>query len=66
MLYGTVSIRKFPPSKITEEWLHLAKKFEERWDFNHCIGAIDSKHVTIEVMLLINATCVIGDYKFDV
>lgn len=37
-----------PPSKTTVEWLHLAKEFEERWNFNYCIGAIDDKHVIIE------------------
>jgi len=58
--------KMIPRSETTEEWLHLAKKFEERWDFNHCIGAIDGKHVIIEVMLLINATFIIRDYKFDV
>jgi len=41
-----------PPLKTTEEWLYIAKNFEEKWNFNHCIGAIDGKHVIIEVMLL--------------
>ena len=25
----------------TEEWFEIAEKFEERWQYPHCIGAID-------------------------
>ena len=32
----------------TEEWLTIAANFEERWDFPHCIGAIDGKHVLMK------------------
>lgn len=64
-IWNSIRQEVIPTSKTTEEWLHLAKEFKERWDFNHCIGAIDGKHVIIEVMLLINATFINGDYKFD-
>lgn len=30
------------------EWIQTAKMFEEKWNFNHCVGACDGKHVTIE------------------
>lgn len=30
------------------EWQETAKKFEERWNFSNCIGAIDGKHVSIQ------------------
>ncbi|CAK1604073.1 unnamed protein product [Parnassius mnemosyne] len=36
---------KFPETE--EEWLDIAKTFEERWQFPHCLGAIDGKHVKI-------------------
>jgi len=26
-------------------WKHTANQFEERWNFPHCIGAMDGKHV---------------------
>ncbi|XP_064639343.1 uncharacterized protein LOC135494929 [Lineus longissimus] len=28
-----------------EEWLVIAKGFETRWNFPHCLGALDGKHV---------------------
>ncbi|CAH2010535.1 unnamed protein product [Acanthoscelides obtectus] len=36
---------KFPTSE--EEWKEIAKMYEERWNFPHCLGAIDGKHIAI-------------------
>ncbi|XP_011269237.2 uncharacterized protein LOC105259170 [Camponotus floridanus] len=47
-IWNSIRQEIMPPSKTTEEWLYLAKEFQEKWDFNHCIGAIDGKHVVIE------------------
>ena len=39
------SLLPFPTEK---SWIEGARRFEERWNFPHCIGAIDGKHVIIE------------------
>ena len=35
------------PSSNTE-WLEISKKFEEKWNYPHALGAIDGKHVRIQ------------------
>ena len=37
---------KHPSSK--EEWLGILSGFEDSWNFPHCLGAIDGKHIRIE------------------
>ncbi|KAL4103917.1 hypothetical protein QTP88_019234 [Uroleucon formosanum] len=34
--------------KTQEEWLSVGKKYEDLWNFPHCIGAIDGKHVQLQ------------------
>ncbi|KAK3921298.1 Protein ALP1-like [Frankliniella fusca] len=36
----------FKKSSI-DTWLECASEFESMWDFPHCLGAIDGKHVTV-------------------
>lgn len=36
---------QFPDS--TQKWEEIAKMFNERWNFPHCLGAIDGKHIDI-------------------
>nr|CAI5859292.1 unnamed protein product [Callosobruchus analis] len=31
-----------------EEWLQIAHKYEEKWNFPHCLGALDGKHINIQ------------------
>lgn len=33
---------------IEEEWLNIAKQFEEWWDFPNAVGAIDGKHLVAQ------------------
>lgn len=37
---------QFP--KNTDEWLQIAEEFNRQWNFPHCIGAIDGKHITMQ------------------
>ena len=30
------------------EWLRIAEQYETRWNFPHCIVAVDGKHVNIQ------------------
>ncbi|KAL2102238.1 hypothetical protein ACEWY4_001406 [Coilia grayii] len=36
------------PEPKTQDWLEMADRFESRWSFPNCIGAIDGKHVCIQ------------------
>ena len=35
-----------------DNWHKVATEFETLWNFPHCIGAVDGKHVEIDVSLL--------------
>ena len=37
---------KAPTSK--KEWLDIATEFDNKWNFPHCLGAIDGKHIIIQ------------------
>lgn len=32
------------PRKTVDMWLRVAAEFESKWDFAHCVGAIDGRH----------------------
>ena len=36
------------PEPTTDMWETNARRFEERWQFPHCIGALDGKHIMIK------------------
>jgi len=36
------------PQPTTEKWELIARRFEEQWQFPHCIGAFDGKHIMIK------------------
>lgn len=38
------------PSEISEEkWLEISAEFERLWHFPHAIGAIDGRHIRLQV-----------------
>ncbi|CAH1973594.1 unnamed protein product [Acanthoscelides obtectus] len=37
-----------PVPSSTEEWKEISKRFEEVWNFPHCVGAVDGKHVLLQ------------------
>lgn len=41
------NVLSYPFTK--EKWLSISEEFENIWNFNHCIGAIDGKHIIIQV-----------------
>ena len=43
------------------EWLDISKRFEEKWNFPHALGAIDGKHVRIQEPK--NGGCFYYNYK---
>jgi hypothetical protein len=36
-----------PPSK-SSDWMKLAREFKNKWQFPHCVGSIDGKHIAIK------------------
>ncbi|XP_031329600.1 putative nuclease HARBI1 [Photinus pyralis] len=36
---------KFP--RLEQDWRNISQRFQELWNFPHCLGAIDGKHVSI-------------------
>ncbi|KAL4716178.1 hypothetical protein ACJJTC_013955 [Scirpophaga incertulas] len=37
---------KLPKSE--SEWIQISKRFDELWNFPHCVGAMDGNHVILE------------------
>ncbi|XP_041349310.1 putative nuclease HARBI1 [Gigantopelta aegis] len=37
-----------PCPTTTDEWKDIAKHFSDKWQFLHCLGALDGKHIAIK------------------
>lgn len=40
--------REYIPKPTKEKWLIIAREFEQRAHFPHCLGAVDGKHVRVQ------------------
>ncbi|CAH1982856.1 unnamed protein product [Acanthoscelides obtectus] len=47
---GLISVLKenIKMPKTAEEWMLIERQFEKHWNFPHCIGAMDGKHIVIQ------------------
>ncbi|XP_065664391.1 uncharacterized protein LOC136086052 [Hydra vulgaris] len=44
----TIAIRYLLAPSSQKEWLEISSELYERWNFPHCLGAIDGKHVIVQ------------------
>ena len=42
---------------IIEEWLIISKQFEKKWQYPHCLGAIDGKHIMMQLPANCGSQC---------
>ena len=48
-IWNNLKERKFiDPPTHPGSWLEIANEFDSKWNFPHCLGAIDGKHVVIQ------------------
>jgi len=47
VVFGEFYSRSVSPAPSTERLLEVAKKFEERANFPHCIGSVYGKHIRL-------------------
>lgn len=47
-LWEKLSPIYMPPVLETSDWELVAANFEQRWNFPHCLGSIDGKHIVLE------------------
>ena len=48
MLWDRLMNLYMAPPKTSDDWRLIAENFKEKWDFPHCIGAVDGKHVVMK------------------
>ena len=48
--YNVLSKAFLQPPLSADEWLAIAKDFEEQWNLPHVVGALDEKHIRIQCL----------------
>ncbi|XP_030749395.1 protein ALP1-like [Sitophilus oryzae] len=46
-IWNVLSPEYLKSPSTAAEWLNISHKFTERWNFPHCVGALDGKHINI-------------------
>lgn len=41
------------PTPTTDMWKNISRDYEQLWNFPHCLGAMDGKHVIIQVNIFL-------------
>lgn len=41
------------PKSSEESWMKISADFENKWQLPHCVGAIDGKHIIIQVINIV-------------
>ena len=47
-IYNSLKQLQLKPPSSKEEWFSILPGFEDSWNFLHCLGAIDGKHIRME------------------
>ena len=55
-LFGKYCLHYLQRPSSKEEWKQIAQGFEQLWNFPHCVGAVDGKHVTIQAPAMSGST----------
>ncbi|XP_053597638.1 uncharacterized protein LOC103578317, partial [Microplitis demolitor] len=48
VIWDCLQPKVLPYTLTTRDWLKIAGDFDKNWQFPHCIGAIDGKHIQIQ------------------
>lgn len=62
-LWSVLSKQYLQAPSTEEQWRTIARGFEESWQFPHCLGAIDGKHINIKAPA--NSGSLYYNYKKD-
>lgn len=49
-IYDVLSPKVLMQEPNKQDWKRISKDFEEKWNMAHCVGAIDGRHMVIQVM----------------